>query len=216
MVASVTLFRMNELHQNVRSWLRGVLSETNLSATALAAGIGVSTTTLTRVLNDASVKHTLSMSTIDKISRYTGISATPIADGRSIALSPEQEVQALPGDASYGDVRVDEAVRYLCQAEPGLSPWKLNTRALEVAGYLPGDIVIVDLNAAAEDGDIVVAQIYAEKTETVFRLYNKPYLIAAAHDRVPRKPLLVDDDQVLIKGVVIATFRPRRGHLIAA
>jgi hypothetical protein len=216
----VTLSIMNELHEQMRHWLANVLQTHGLTANRLATMIGKSPTTLTRVLNDPNAKHTLSTPTIDAIMRVTGAQppgshamARP-GEAPRIAMS---ELDGLPISPQTGDLRVDEAVRYLCQATPGLDPWRLNTRALEALGYLPGDVVITDQAATAEHGDVVVAQIYRPRgAETVFRMFAKPFLVAAAQDRVARQPLLVDDSHVAIRGVVVAMFRPRRGHLQAA
>lgn len=212
----VTLSRMDELQESVRAWLTDVLRQTGKTPSALARAIGTSTSTLTRYLNQPDHKHVLSTRTIDAITRVTGLPGPPGA-GSSGARLPAGEIDGMEINTQTGDVRVDDAVRYLCAAENGLSPWRLNTRALEGVGYLPGDVVVVDLNADAESGDVVVAQVYDQRgAETVFRLYAKPFLTAAANDRVARVPLLVDDAHVCIRGVVVAMFRPRRGHLAVA
>jgi hypothetical protein len=206
---------MSDLQDSVRAWLRGVLDETGLSASALARQIGTSTTTLTRVLNDAAAKHVLSTRTIDAIVRTTGLLG-PGSPATGAARMPEGEIDGLPLKPQTGDVRIDEAVRYLCAAENGLMPYRLNTRALEGMGYLPGDVVIVDLNASADHGDVVLARLHQARRGEIFRVYAKPFLIACAVDRVARAPLLVDDQHVSLHGVVVAMFRPRRDHLQTA
>jgi ribosomal protein L21E len=211
----VTVQAMSELQDNVRAWLRSVLDETGLTASALARQIGTSTTTLTRVLNDAAAKHVLSTRTIDAIMRTTGL-AGPSAPPTGAARMPEGEIDGLPLNSQTGDVRIDEAVRYLCAAGNGLISYRLNTLALEGMGYLPGDVVIVDLNASADQGDVVLARLHQGKRGDIVRVFAKPYLIACAIDRVARAPLVVDDQHVSITGVVVAMFRPRRGHLHAA
>jgi lambda repressor-like predicted transcriptional regulator len=212
----VTVAAMSELQESVRAWLRSVLDETGLTASALARSIGTSTTTLTRVLNDPLAKHVLSTRTIDAIARTTGISG-PGAPPSGQARMPEHEIDGLQLKTQTGDVRIDDAVSFLCSNENGLTPWRLNTRALEGMGYLPGDVVIVDLNATADTGDVVVAQVNQGKSaDTIFRIYAKPFVSACAIDRVARAPLVVDDIHVSICGVVVAMFRPRRGHLKAA
>jgi hypothetical protein len=205
----VTVRAMSDLQDSVRAWLRGVLDETGLSASALARQIG--TTTLTRVLNDAAAKHVLSTRTIDAIVRSTGLPG-PGSPATSAARMPEGEIDGLPLNPQTGDVRIDDTVRYLCAAENGLMPYRLNTRAVEGMGYLPGDLVIVDLNASADQGDVVLARLHSRKLDIV-RVFAKPYLIACAIDRVARAPLVVDDQHVSITGVVVAMFRPRRGHV---
>jgi SOS-response transcriptional repressor LexA len=88
----------------------------------------------------------------------------------------------------------------------------LRSRSLESAGYMPGDILMVDLNGRPEPGDVVCAQIYdrSGKAETIFRIYEHPFLVAATLDGRLMKPHLVDNDRVVIRGVVIASLRERR------
>jgi SOS-response transcriptional repressor LexA len=84
---------------------------------------------------------------------------------------------------------------------------------MEDAGYMPGDILIVDLNAEPERGDCVCAQLYRWQVgtaETIFRIYEEPYLLAATRHPDLRKPLLVDNDRVVIKGVVTEILRARK------
>jgi SOS-response transcriptional repressor LexA len=96
-------------------------------------------------------------------------------------------------------------------------PWTLRSRALEVAGYLPGDVLIVDLNARPDDGDVVCAQVYErDNAETLFRIYEAPYLQAATYQRGLFKPLLVDGRRVVLRGVVVASIRPRLSQLAPA
>lgn len=201
---------MNELQDHVRAWLKRILDETGLSASALARKIGTSTTTITRLLNDPTHKAVLSHRTIDAIVRVTGLSGP--YPSRIERLVQKEDIDAIMLPKETGDTRVDDAIRYLCQTESALVPWRLNTHALEGLGYLPGDVMIVDMNATAETGDVVVAQLYAQNTRTVFRQYVKPFLTAEACDRVARQPILVDEMNAQIRGVVVATFRSRRGH----
>jgi transcriptional regulator with XRE-family HTH domain len=90
-------------------------------------------------------------------------------------------------------------------------PWLIRGRALVLAGYLPGDLVLVDhdINDPKRDA-VVCAQVYdweAASARTVLRLFAPPYLVAASPDPAYRKPELVDGDRVMIKGVVVASIR---------
>ena len=96
-----------------------------------------------------------------------------------------------------------------------VDPWTLKSRALETAGYLPGDVMIVDLNGGAEPGDVVCAQLYdwsRSKAETVFRIYEPPYLVPATFDPRLRRIIVVDNENAMIRGVVIASIRPRQAR----
>lgn len=208
--------RIMRPQDTTRAWLRYVIEHSgNPSIRQLAIRSKVDPSTLSRFLNDEDVDHDLSRATVDKIGKSTGIPFGAHVDGRK-PMAFEEEAAAYQIDRKSNDPRINDAIRYLLQGQPGLDPWVLKTRALELAGYLPGDVVLVDLNAEPEDGDAVVAQHYDLRTETVFRIYQKPYLVAAAVDRVTRPPLVVDDRRVMIRGVIIATFRQRKGHLASA
>ena len=92
------------------------------------------------------------------------------------------------------------------------SAWTLKSRALELAGYRPGDILFVQLGTPALKGDVFCAQIYdwhAQRTETVFRIFQPPYLVAATADAELLRPYGADEESVVIKGVVLHTLRSR-------
>ena len=94
---------------------------------------------------------------------------------------------------------------------PAANVWQIRGPALELAGYLDDDLVIVDLNRIeARAGDVVCAQIYDAQratAHTIIRIYEPPYLIAMSNDPAYRKPELVDEDRVVIKGLIVASFR---------
>ena len=48
------------------------------------------------------------------------------------------------------------------------------------------------------------------RAETVFRIFEDPFLVAATLDRTLFKPWLIDNDRVIVRGVVIASLRERR------
>jgi hypothetical protein len=92
--------------------------------------------------------------------------------------------------------------------------WQVNSRALDLAGVLPGDFLVVDIgDVDARKGDIVCAQVHSrtgDHAQTVFRIYEKPYLVALSSERRYAKPLQVDDSDVTIMGRVLASFRRHR------
>jgi hypothetical protein len=111
------------------------------------------------------------------------------------------------------EANVDRAVRELVKGRNGRDPWVIRGYALELSGILPGDVVIVDLNMQPRPKDVVCAQIYdwsSMKAETVFRVYDPPYLMTNSLRFGVQKPLLVDDRSVVIRGVVDVTLRRRQ------
>ncbi len=195
-----------ETARTQRIWLKRVLDETQLAPSALAERAGVWPSTLLSFLKapDDSAR-TLHAATIDKIVEVTNIAApsseTPTQRRVIRGLRDEGQPFKNSGDSDF-----DRAVRALTVKRPNADPWVLTTRSLEARGYMPGDTVIVDLGQIPAAGDIVCAQIYdwkGTKAETVFRVYDPPYLIAATTDTRFQKPIVVDNERVVIKGVLL-------------
>lgn len=95
------------------------------------------------------------------------------------------------------------------RAKP-LEIWQISTDLIAGAGYLPGDYVAVDTSILCRPRDIVLA----ERRESVgtdphflFRAYVPPFLLAATPGTMPESPLIVDDNQIIIRGVVVASVR---------
>ena len=106
-------------------------------------------------------------------------------------------------------------VRAVVGDSNSITAYRLESRALECAGFQPGDTMIVDLNAGPQPGDVVCAQIYdyaRALADTVFRVYEPPYLVSATFDARLRRPLVLDQHLVDIKGVVVASLRARQAR----
>jgi len=175
----------------------------------LARRTGVDPSTFSKFKNDPDNKQQLEPSTIALIEEATGLRAYEMSvhsKPRGLAESESARYDAEPLTV------IDGAVKALKGERNGIDPWVLKSRCLEAGGYLPGDVLMVDLNARPEPGDIVCAQVYDRngKAETVFRIFEDPFLVAATLDRSIMKPWLVDNDRVVVRGVVIASFRERR------
>jgi transcriptional regulator with XRE-family HTH domain len=190
------------------AWVQAILAHTGWTQTELARRAKVDPSTLSRFLREVNPGANLNQTTIAALERVGGIPAfdtEPPQLPRGFAESEAQPFIAMPGDPMAA------AVQALIAMAPGVDPWVMKSRALETAGFLPGDILIVDLNAAPRDGDAVCAQVYdrSGKAETVFRIYEHPFLVAASHDPDLRRPVLADNDRAQVRGVVTATLRPR-------
>ena len=150
----------------------------------------------------------MELATIALIEEATGLRAYEFsAHAKSRGLADEES-------SSYENVSstlVGSAIEALSGGRSGINAWVLRSRSLEAVGYLPGDILLVDSNVSAQPGDIVRADIYERngKTETVFRIFEDPFLVAATLDRALVKPWLVDNERVAVRGVVVASFRER-------
>lgn len=97
---------------------------------------------------------------------------------------------------------------------PGVEVWTVNSACMSLAGFMPGDKIVVDTVHADEvrSGDAVLAQIYDVTTgsaRTVFRQYQQPALVSHSPDRDDWRVHLVDKSTVAIVGVITASWRSR-------
>jgi len=204
---------MESSREQVRAWLEDVLRQTGETPSALARRAGLATTTLTRFLTEEGEQRMLGLRSIAKIAHAANVAPLGVPGVKSTAgpVPGFAEQEAAPYRLKPEQPSaLDQAVTALIGGRSAADPWVLKSRALELAGYLPGDILILDLNAVPERQKVVCAQVYRweeRRAETVFRIYEPPYLVAASNDPAFRKPLLVDNDRVIIKGVVTHSLR---------
>ena len=190
-----------------RDYVRLVVRHSGKSATALAKDLGIAPSTLTRLLKapDDSPA-TLHARTLRKLQDHSGIPPLFGDDPSVPAAVRGLREDAVPFDAKSADPVLSAALKALIGGRKAADPWTIRTRSLERIGFLPGDVVIVDLGRKPESGDAVCAQVYDWRrgsAETVMRLCEPPYLVAASLDEGLRRPLVVDDEQVMIKGVIL-------------
>ena len=195
------------------AWLEGILAHKGWNRTRLAREAGIDPSTLSKFFNDPEAKAQLQANSIDRIWHISGIrpyetSPAPRQEGLSDREAEPYEFTA----ETAADILPLAALK---NGRNGAEFWIMRSRALEHEGYLPGDILLVDLNATPVSGDAVCAQVYDRhgNAETVMRIYEQPYLVAASSDPAVRRPLIADDDHVVIRGVIIASVRPRRSTL---
>jgi hypothetical protein len=201
------------IQQRQRNWLREVLDKVKLKPSPFAISAGVSDTTITRLLNDAKYMGTLAPETIERIKdTYKVPGPEEYASSRRSTLIGMSEASRFDARKERGDLGA--IVEAILRGRPHVDAWRLKTQALESAGYLPGDVVFVEQLSAdqqARPQDAVCAQVVDYQhgaAETVWRVYDPPFLVAAAHERTAYKPILVDNDRVKIAGVIRESFRP--------
>lgn len=198
-----------ELRQRHRAWLQELIKATGKSASQIAAQAGVSDTTLTRLLNNPDYEGTLSQLTIDRIKETYNVGGPEDLNGRRGGVLGFSEAERVSPEA--GKPEVARLLKALAAGRNAVEVWLLKTDALSAAGYLPGDLVVVDMNLPAQPQDAVCAIVHdltRGAAETVWRIFTPPFLIGASLDRTAYRPLLVDNHQVRVSGVIVAMVRP--------
>lgn len=101
---------------------------------------------------------------------------------------------------------------------PGLAPWLLNSHAVELAGAVAGDVLLLDPKATPRSGDIVCAELrdyQRARTINIVRIFERAppvdLLVARSLDAAAA-PIVVDGERVTILGV----FLPHRLRPAAA
>lgn len=204
---------MLRLVDNVRrkqlAWLAAIYDETGWNQSELARRGGFSHATLSRFKNDP---HNMAKLDTDTVAKILAVSPVPHYENSRAQIPQgftEREAEQWRDDTA-ADTTVLRMVAAAKSGQNAVDAWVLHNRAIENLGYLPGDVVMVDMNAKPEAGDVVCAQVFDRmgNPETAFRVYYPPYLMGASNLREYLRPIPVDD-RVLIRGVVIAAIRPR-------
>lgn len=194
-------------------WVKAVMSYLGVkSANALALLAGVNPANIQRPLSPG-YKGKFGPDTIHAIARAANLRPMQFPN-RPAGLG---EADAVPyvfaPNANAIDANFDRAVRELTMGRNGRDPWVMRSYALETSGIMPGDVLIVDLNLQAQPKDIVCAQLYQWSkmdAETVFRVYEPPYLLLNSARLGTARPIAVDGNDVVIRGVVDGVLRRMR------
>jgi transcriptional regulator with XRE-family HTH domain len=202
-----------ELINRQREWVKDVMSQTGWTQTQLSRMAKLNPSTLSHFLNGKRDGHSLTSRTISAIEQATGLSF----DGRQMppafpAGSPLNDGEALNGGLVDSQRRLVETL--LGEVETRAA-YVLKTDALATAGYLPGDILIVDSAVDAMDNDLVCALATDAddgSKRTIFRFYCQPYLVSPGTRRQDRFPMVVDRYHTKLRGVVVYSLRGRNTH----
>lgn len=195
-----------------RAYLRDTAKELRMTLSGMATALELSPSTFTRFMKEPDTSEkTLSATTMSKVEQLRQANSdSPVptqAQGQWQAFHEEAEHFVIT--ANFDDL-LSQALKSLIGDRVGIDPWTLRTRALELEGFMPGDVVLVDLNATPQPGDAVCAQVYDRghnKAETVMRMYQNAgpvnLLVPRTMDPGPHPTLVVDNDRVLIRGVLL-------------
>lgn len=200
-----------EIGAKQRAYLRDTFKELGITASGAARALGLAPSTFTRFMNlpDTSEK-TLSARTVDQVEqlRQTN-SESPLPTTAQAAWGHLRvEAERIDITTNY-DSYLEQALRSLMAGKDGIEPWRLHTRALELEGFMPGDIVLVDLHGSPQPGDPVFATVEERrgKFEPIMRQFQHagPVNVLVSRTTDPKAPpaLVVDRDKVVIRGVLL-------------
>ncbi len=199
-----------------REWLRQLPLIAGKPLGKIAKEIKIAPSTLYRPLQEGDDgTSTLHANTIAKVAAHLGVS--PPTD---VAGPPPLARRGFGEDAAPFELAGDPAslaIKALIGEQNSIAPWTISSRAIELEGYLPGDIALIDLNATPKPGDVVCAQVYDwqhMRAETVLRVFERAppvdLLLPRSLDPAFRAPLVVDGERVIVKGVIVANLRSHR------
>jgi hypothetical protein len=197
----------SEEHARHFAWIDWLSQRTGRTDTALAEGAGLAPNYLYRKRREGTV---LGAAQIRMLSEHYSL---PGPDTYLMPGAAGLSDEGAPFSSAATDPTLSAMIEAALKDRPNAASWHLKTRALEDAGYLAGDVVIADAAVIPQAGDAVVAQVYDPRSgtaETIFRILEAPYLVAASSDPNLRKPLLVDNERVIVRGTITQSFRSRR------
>lgn len=204
-------------------FFRERLHALNMTQGALASALRIDRSMVSKILSG---ERRLKLEEVAPMAAALGISVDDVVEHAGLAAAETVKAiagraagRAAAGDASRWDPpageargRVMDMAGLLGGGRPGLDIWQVQGRSMLLDGYAPGDFMLVDLNAAerARPGDVVIAQAYDNPTgsaATLLRRYEPPVLVAATPEREQRLIHVVDNANVVIRGVVVASWR---------
>lgn len=207
-----TCNRMND------KWFKQQQKKVSVTAADIAAVRGLDRSVISKIYNG---KQRMSL---DWAKAFAQVLEVPLADVLEHAgVADEATAQQLTPGFADGDAtpfrgkpatthRVTEQARIMGADRAGIDVWDITSRAMQLDGYMPGDHILLDTHQSEQckAGDAVMAQVYDHTTggaTTIFRRYHPPVLVAASADPDDARVRVVDGDNVVIMGKVIASWR---------
>lgn len=198
-------------------WFKQQQRKAGVTSEDLAVRAGRTRTTISNIyagrqrmtLDWAKVFSEMLNQPLDEILRRAGVTDEKTAQ----VLAPGfAESDAAPCVIGTGITQKQTAIAAAFGARPGVDIWEVRGNSMAGEGFLPGDFLLVDSNAAdhAKVGDIVIAQVHDNpkgQASIALRRYEPPVLVAASQEMQYRRVLIVDGTNVILKGKVIASWR---------
>ncbi|MBN9236107.1 MULTISPECIES: hypothetical protein [Phyllobacteriaceae] len=181
-----------------RRWLKRVVgSHGGPSAIARLAEIPLQT--LKNYMNGTTLKPNL-----DYLRRIADSCAEPMdwlpEQGRADALPAD--FMPVNGDGSDVARYSGGTLTFGARPQTGRSRWRVMSRAIELAGFLPGDILEFSATKKPRDGEPVVAEIRNSDGDlaTVLRIYKPPFLMMHTADlAVDMRPIPIEAEDIVVR-----------------
>ncbi len=185
--------------RSVVEWVIGIERQFNVTRAQIAERSGIKSSTIYRWF-DQSLNHVPSNASVLQIANAFGVTG--------------------PGSVTPSPPLANEEGLTVAEAPPGetwdhatQNWWRVGDRALELAGYLPGDLVLCDPKVAARQGDVVVAVLHRAGDglgERRLRLFVPPFLVTRSMDpHLHDMADLVDGHRVMVSGPILRLVRHR-------
>jgi transcriptional regulator with XRE-family HTH domain len=211
MMGTAIFAPMTDLREQQLAWLENIVASSGMTITDIARRAKLDPSTLTRFRNKNEGGHALTARTVKKIEEATGVPAYEQRLRPKLSYYSEEEGVPYRFDDGVQDLLIN-ALRTTVSGNNSVDLWVLKSHVLAAVGYNEGDVVVVDREAIPRPGDAVIAQKYDYRrgvAETIFRVYRTPYLLTALAHGEPGQPEIVDEENVVIKGVVVGGCRLR-------
>ena len=199
-----------------RQKLKQLLEDKGVTQTELAKLLGRDKSVITHLLQG---KRQLKLEEAIQIADFLGVPLAQLTEGEDAAalVSGMGEPHCIPfqGEPSAQNRQSAQIIRreggFFLEIHGSLpaNAYALEVRdtALELAGFLPGDIVISSLDVACKPGDIVVVQHYRQgSAETLLRRFQPPFLTAHSTD-TGFAPLPAEGEQIRVVSPVLQLIR---------
>lgn len=210
------MLAMSDIHETqvelYRGWIHSLMMQHRITASELARRANLSESTLTRLMNPQGPAFLPREATIAKIEKTFSVR-------RPVMQNGNEEDGSAPGQKAGKDPRsiaagLLEGLQELDISSPdAINAYTVEDRALDLAGYLPGDIVLVDTARHPEAGDIVALRFRGPASDLnriTLRIFDHPFLSAHSTDAALRRPVLDDREKFELVGIVTTALRAQR------
>lgn len=198
-------------------WFKKQQKIANVTAEDIGLALGRDRSLVSRIyvgrqrmkLEEAKVFATVLSVPLDEVLKQAGVLDEPIA---STTKSGFSEGDAAPFDMTGAPGRKAQSIAEAFGQASGVDVWSVKSADLISIGYREGDLIMVDTHQAntVKRGDVVVSQVYDRDfggATTLIGEYFPPVVIQCSNDPAKRNARVVDGNNVLIRGKVIASWR---------